>query len=89
MPLVTFTANLQRHAPCPPCPAEGGTVGEALESAFARYPKVRGYVVDEHGALRPHMIVFVDGKAVEDRRLLSDPVTAVSRIHVAQALSGG
>jgi sulfur-carrier protein len=89
MPRVTFTANLQRHAPCPPCAAEGGTVREVLEGAFARYPRVRGYVLDEHGALRPHMIIFVDGKALEDRRTLADPVGEASEVFVAQALSGG
>ena len=89
MPLVTFTANLQRHTPCPPCSVPGDTVREALEGAFGLYPRARGYVVDEHGALRHHMVIFVDGRAVEDRRTLSDPVSGASEIYVAQALSGG
>lgn len=89
MPRIVFTANLQRHAACPPCEVEGATVREALEAAFGLYPKVRGYVVDEHGALRKHMTVFLDGAPVADRKTLGDPVASSSEIFVMQALSGG
>lgn len=89
MPRITFTANLQRHVACPPCVVGGGTVGESLEQAFALYPKVRGYVVDEHGALRFHMAIFQDGIPILDRRGLGDPVSEASEIFVMQALSGG
>ncbi|NTV74497.1 MAG: hypothetical protein HGA66_09845 [Holophaga sp.] len=41
MPRVVFTANLQRHVPCPPCVVAGATVREALDNAFAREPRVR------------------------------------------------
>lgn len=89
MSRVAFTRNLQRHVACPPCTVEGATVQESLEAAFALYPKLRGYVLDEHGALRFHMAVFVDGVPVADRRGLTDPVSAASEIYVMQALSGG
>lgn len=86
---IAFTRNLQRHVACPPCAVAGSTVGESLEEAFARYPKLRGYVLDEHGALRFHMAVFVDGVPIADRRGLSDPVSDATEICVMQALSGG
>ncbi|HJV37663.1 MAG TPA: MoaD/ThiS family protein [Geothrix sp.] len=86
---VAFTRNLQRHVACPPCAVAGGTVRESLEAAFTLYPKLRGYVLDEHGALRFHMAVFVDGVPIADRRGLSDPVSTASEIYVMQALSGG
>ncbi len=89
MPRVAFTQNLQRHVACPPCEVEGRSVRESLDAAFGRYPRLRGYVLDEHGALRQHMAVFVDGVPVEDRRSLSDPVSDASDILVMQALSGG
>lgn len=89
MPRVAFTANLQRHVPCPPCAVGGATVRESLEQAFARYPKLRGYVLDEHGALRFHMAVFVDGVPVVDRKSLSDSLAGDAEIYVMQALSGG
>mgnify|MGYP000348292309 CR=1 FL=1 len=89
MSRVSFTRNLQRHVACPPCTVEGATVQESLEAAFALYPRLRGYVLDEHGALRFHMAVFVDGVPVADRRGLTDPVSVASEIYVMQALSGG
>lgn len=89
MPRVVFTANLQRHVACPPSEGAGATVREVLGSVFARTPRLEGYVVDEHGALRPHMAVFVDGVAVSDRARLSDPVGPRSEVFVMQALSGG
>ncbi|WP_026853806.1 MoaD/ThiS family protein [Geothrix fermentans] len=89
MSRVAFTRNLQRHVACPPCTVEGATVQESLEAAFALYPRLRGYVLDEHGALRFHMAVFVDGVPVADRRGLTDPVSAASEIYVMQTLSGG
>lgn len=89
MPRVTFTANLQRHVACPPCEAPGATVREVLDAAFAANPRARGYVLDEHGALRHHMAIFVGGQAIGDRRHLSDPVPPGSEIFILQALSGG
>jgi molybdopterin converting factor small subunit len=89
MPRVVFTGNLQRHVACPPSEGEGVTVREVLASVFAKYPKAQGYVLDEHGALRYHMVIFVDGEAVSDRRHLSDAVSPQSEVFVMQALSGG
>jgi hypothetical protein len=89
MPRVAFTRNLQRHVACPPCTVAGATVRESLDAALALYPLARGYVLDEHGALRHHMAIFVDGEPVADRRTLSDPVPAMAEIFVMQALSGG
>jgi molybdopterin synthase sulfur carrier subunit len=68
---------------------EGRTVREALDRAFGENPRARGYVLDEQGALRKHMVVFVDGEAILDRTGLSDGVSADSQIYVMQALSGG
>ena len=62
---------------------------DSLDEAFILYPRARGYVLDEHGALRQHMAVFVDGVPVADRRALSDPVPPAAEILVMQALSGG
>jgi sulfur-carrier protein len=89
MPKVTFTPNIQRHVSCPPTGVEGQTVREALESVFRENPRARGYVLDEQGAVRPHMVVFVDGRQVKDRQHLSDSVKPAGEIYVAQALSGG
>lgn len=89
MAVVTFTENLRRHVDCPTVEASGTTVGEVLERVFAENPRLRGYVVDERGVLRKHMVVFVDGKQLVDRDRLSDPVHTGSELYVMQALSGG
>jgi len=86
---VVFTQNLQALVPCPPTEAEGATVREVLDAVFAGNPAVRPYVLDDQGALRHHVVVFVDGVAVSDRTRLSDPVPPAGRLHVMQALSGG
>ena len=89
MPNIVFTPALQRHVPCPPATVEGATVREALDRVFGENPRARGYVLDEQGALRKHMAIFIDGEAVRDRTGLSDGVAAESQIYVMQALSGG
>lgn len=89
MATVAFTPNLRRHVPCPTVEVAGATVREVLEGVFADNPRLRGYVVDEQGALRKHMAVFVDGNQLVDRVGQSDPVGPSSEIYVMQALSGG
>lgn len=86
---LSFSSALQRHVPCPPLSVEAATVREALERAFEQEPRLRGYLLDDQGALRRHMAVFVNGAAVRDRRELRDPVSGGSEIAVIQALSGG
>ena len=89
MARVHFTQNLRRHVDCPVTDAPGATVRAVLDGVFAANPRLAGYVLDEHGALRKHMVIFVDGQAVIDRERLSDPAGQSSEIYVMQALSGG
>jgi hypothetical protein len=89
MARVSFTQNLQRHVACPPCTAEGATLRAVLDAAFATNPKARGYVLDDRGELRHHMVVFIDGEMLRDRVSLTDPVRPDSEVYVMQALSGG
>ena len=89
MPRVTFTANLRRLIDCPTAEVSAATVGEALDAVFARAPGLRGYILDDQGGLRRHVVVFVGGEPVRDRARLTDPVAADAEIAVMQALSGG
>lgn len=89
MATVSFTPNLERHVQCPTSTVDGATVREVLERVFADNPRLRGYVVDETGALRHHMLVFVDGQQIGDRERLTDAVRPTSEVYVMQALSGG
>ncbi|MBX3156221.1 MAG: MoaD/ThiS family protein [Deltaproteobacteria bacterium] len=89
MATVVFTPNLSRHVECPTEIVDGATVRAVLDAVFAANPRLRGYVLDDQGALRKHMSVFVDGQQIADRAHLSDPVRPASEIYVMQALSGG
>jgi len=86
---VVFTENIQRHIACPPARVNGATVGEVLDRAFERNERARGYVLDERGAVRKHMVVFINGTPIKDRETLSDAVADGSEVYVMQALSGG
>jgi sulfur-carrier protein len=89
MATVSFTPNIQRHVSCPPTEVVGDTVRAALEAVFLGNPRAKAYVLDEQGAVRQHMVVFVNGRQVRDRQHLTDPVSPGAEIYVAQALSGG
>lgn len=86
---ITFPQVMQRHVSAPPMEATGETVAAVLAEAFAARPDLRSYVLQDSGALRPHMALFVDGRQLVDRERLGDPVRAASEIEILQALSGG
>jgi molybdopterin synthase sulfur carrier subunit len=65
------------------------TVGDALAALFARFPTLRSYVVDERGALRRHVALFVDGDALQPKSDFARPLRGNSELYVMQALSGG
>lgn len=89
MARVTFTRNIQRHVQVPPVDVTGTTVHEVLEAVFAEHPRARGYVLDDQGRVRKHVVIFVDGEQVHDREGLGDPVRAAAEVFVMQALAGG
>ncbi len=89
MAKVSFTTNIQRHVACPETQAPGRTVREVLDHVFAENPLARRYILDDQQGLRPHIIVFVDGRNIRDRAHLSDAVSETSTVYVFQALSGG
>ncbi|KAA3633551.1 MAG: MoaD/ThiS family protein [Proteobacteria bacterium] len=89
MPTVSLTPNLDRHVETPDARLCGGTVRQVLELYFEANPGVRGYVLDDQGAIRHHVVVFLNNAPIRDRRLLSDPVGDDDAIFIFQALSGG
>ena len=89
MPRVVFTPNIERHLSCPPMHVEADTVRAALERVFDQNSALRSYLLDDQGALRKHVAVFVDGRQVQDRSGLADRVGDDAEIYVMQALSGG
>ena len=64
---------------------DGATVGEVIRTLQSRYPRLEGWVLDERGAVRQHVNVFVNG----ERLPLDTAVDAGDLIHVLPAISGG
>jgi hypothetical protein len=85
MARVVFTSNLKRHIDAPPTQVPGGTVRQVLDAVFRENPRLRGYVLDDQGRVRHHVVLFVDGERAD----LGDAVTETNEIYVLQALSGG
>ncbi len=86
---VVFTANLRRHLPVPAVEVEAATVREALDAVFAQSPTLRSYLLDDQGAVRKHVVIFVAGQQIKDRKRQSDPLPSGAELYVMQALSGG
>ncbi|AKU23056.1 MoaD/ThiS family protein [Massilia sp. MB5] len=89
MAQIIFTQQLARFLPVPQLATQAATLRAALDGAFAGNARLRGYVLDDQGHLRPNVVVFIDGKRCRDRALLDDPLQADSSIYILQALSGG
>lgn len=89
MTTLSFTPNLRRYVESRTSRIEGATVGQVLEKYFQSNPRVRGYVLDDQGALRKHIVIFLNQEPIHDRNELSDRVRDNDDIFVVQALSGG
>lgn len=89
MATVHFTSQLERFVQAPSVKADGATLAEALGEVFWEHPQLKNYILDDQGAIRRHVAVFIDGVQVRDRARLSDPVGPNGEIYVFQALSGG
>lgn len=63
----------------------GDSIGAVLLELERRFPRLQGWVLDEHGRIRRHVNVFVDG----DRGREETAVGAETRIHVLPSISGG
>lgn len=86
---MSFAKAIQRHAACPVADITGDTLRGVLDGYFELHPAARTYVLDERGAVRKHVAVFVNETLVLDREQLSDSLAADDRVTVFQALSGG
>ena len=89
MATVHFTSSLRRHVDCPSMQVAGETVRTALKLVFAAHPRLETYVLDDQGALRKHMRILVNGRAITDLQKQSDALSPDDEIWVMQALSGG
>lgn len=63
----------------------GDSIGAVLRELERAYPRLEGWVLDEHGRIRRHVNVFVDGEPGRE----DTPVAPQARIHVLPSISGG
>ena len=63
----------------------GASVGEVLRELERRFPRLEGWTLDEHGRVRQHVNVFVDGEPCRE----DAPVASTAQMHVLASISGG
>lgn len=91
MPQVKFTHHLQHFFPDLPLitHTKGSTVANVIATLNQAYPGLAGYLVDDSGALRKHVLIFIGDEVITDRTTLQDAVNDTDHLFIFQALSGG
>jgi molybdopterin synthase sulfur carrier subunit len=79
-PLASYTANRREVE------AAGTSLDEMFGDLDRRYPGIRFRVIDEQGAIRPHIKVFVNRTPAAS---LAMPLARDDEVLVVAALSGG
>jgi molybdopterin synthase sulfur carrier subunit len=64
---------------------DGDTVGEVLRSLERSHPRITGWILDEHGRVRNHVNVFVNGEQAREGVSL----TPSDVVQVLPSISGG
>ncbi len=90
MPQVKFTSHLRRFYPgLHQTEVTGKTVAEIICALDRNYPGLAGYLIDDQGALRQHVNIFVGDSLVRDRQRLQDSVAPEDQLFVFQAPAVG
>lgn len=91
MPTVRFTRHLARYFPNlgDNVAVSGETVAQVVARLDQMHPGLAAYIVDDTGALRRHVNIFLNQELIADRQQLQDPVADADQLYIFQALSGG
>ena len=68
---------------------QGHHIAEALEAAFTEIPLLRHHIALDSGELRPHVLVILNGTAVDRASIDQIPLASGDEILIHQAISGG
>jgi molybdopterin synthase sulfur carrier subunit len=69
--------------------ADGGTLSEVLDSLEASYPGIRGRILDDQGALRRFVNVYVGNDDVRFLDSLDTSTPEGAQVSVIPAVAGG
>jgi molybdopterin synthase sulfur carrier subunit len=69
--------------------AEGSTLAEVLDSLESNYPGIRGRVLDDAGALRRFVNIYVGDDDVRFIGGLQAPVPDGAKVSIIPAVAGG
>ncbi|MDN5210995.1 MoaD/ThiS family protein [Fulvivirgaceae bacterium BMA12] len=90
MPTIKFTYALKRFYPgLKEVSIAADTVADVVRKLDEIYPRMSTYIVDERGALRKHVNIFIGSTIIEDKISLADKVRDDDEVYIMQALSGG
>ncbi|MGQ0551147.1 MAG: pyridoxal-phosphate dependent enzyme [Armatimonadota bacterium] len=65
------------------------SVADLLDGLERRYPGVRGYVVDDHGAVRAFVNIFVNAAEIRSLAGLQTPLQDRDEVSIIPAMAGG
>ena len=82
-PMRTFTRNQAEVS------AAGVTVREVLKDLDARFPGIGARLLDERGAVRRYVNVFLNDEDIRALRELDTPVADTDRLTLIPAMAGG
>lgn len=87
---VNFTSHLEVFFPqIKPQAIEAKTVKDLLEKLNSLYPGINSYLMEDNGAIRKHVNIFLDGSAIINKDDLTVSLENINEIFIMQALSGG
>ena len=69
--------------------AEGGTLSEVLDSLEANYAGIKARILDEQGAIRRFVNVYVGNDDVRFLDALDTPTPEGAQVSVISAVAGG
>jgi molybdopterin synthase sulfur carrier subunit len=64
---------------------QGSSLITVLRTLEAEHPRIVGWVLDEHGRIRRHVNVFVNGEMTREDL----PLGPGDRVHVVPSITGG
>ena len=64
---------------------DGASILEVLRALEREHPRITGWILDERGAIRLHVNVFVNGEMTRQ----DAPLSPDDRVHVLPSITGG